>query len=129
MIAARLLVRQACIEYVNAGHEGGLIVQPGETARPLVASGPLISPALAELGWQKRRLPWSSASVVLLYTDGFSEARRDDAFFGVERIHRLAEERHESLTLLLKMLVEEVREFCGGRTAIDDMTILGAREE
>jgi len=125
LLAAR--ISGDMLEYVSAGHEGGLIAREGQDCVPLLPTGPIVSPVLSFLGWQRRRVECPLGSVVLLYTDGVSEASDGNEPFGVERIHAIARRSAGDPAGLVESVLREVDGFVRGRPAIDDLTLLAAR--
>jgi serine phosphatase RsbU (regulator of sigma subunit) len=64
----------------------------------------------------------------VLYTDGVTEAQRDDdAQWGEERLIAAVREENGTCAGLLARIVREVRAFEGGRGASDDVTLVIAR--
>jgi sigma-B regulation protein RsbU (phosphoserine phosphatase) len=74
----------------GAGHPAALLMRPGRRPEPVRAPGP---PA----GWHvdaryaSTRTPLRRGDVVLIYTDGLSEARRGSRFLGEEELARVLE--------------------------------------
>ena len=116
------------LEYVSAGHDGGVVVRPGHDVIALTPTGPIVSPVLAFLGWQRRRVECPAGSLVLLYTDGISEASDGAEPFGVERIHAIARRAESGPAGLVETLFRDVDGFVRGRPANDDRTVLAARK-
>jgi len=129
LICARVSVAGGFVEYVNAGHEGGLIVSDGGSIIRLESTGPLISPALRELEWERRRSGWDPGSLLLLYTDGLSEAAEAGEVFGTKRIDAVARAGAADAGGLLGTLLYEVSKFTRGRPPDDDMTLLAAQSK
>ncbi|MEM7582693.1 MAG: fused response regulator/phosphatase [Acidobacteriota bacterium] len=128
LLCARISSTEGRLEYVNAGHEGGLVTHPELAPRPLVSTGPLISPVLGHLGWDRSSVPWDASSSLLLYTDGIPETSRDDdEMFEVERLHRLVSATDSAGEALLQHILDQLAGFAGGRPAADDITLLTAR--
>jgi GAF domain-containing protein len=75
--------------YANGGHPPGLLVR-GETreVERLSATGPLLG-ALPESTYEERWLALGDHDLLLLYTDGVTEARRGTHFFGEGRLRRI----------------------------------------
>ncbi len=66
--------------------------------------------------------------VLLIYTDGIPEARNPQGgFFGMERVHEILAERHDTARALVEQLVSEVSEFSGGTGYADDLTVIAVR--
>jgi sigma-B regulation protein RsbU (phosphoserine phosphatase) len=127
LICARVSLEGASVEYVNAGHEGGLIVSGSGSVTRLESTGPLISPAFGGLGWEMSSVPWDSGSLLLLYTDGLSEAAEAGEIFGAERITSAARDGAGDAGGLLRTLLDEVGKFTGGRPTEDDITLLAVQ--
>ncbi|MEM8994574.1 MAG: fused response regulator/phosphatase [Acidobacteriota bacterium] len=124
LLAARIDRAAGRLDYVNAGHEGGLIARPGEAARLLESTGPIISPALINLGlgWSRASVPFPARSRLLLYTDGISEAALGAEEFGRQPlIDRLGEGLADAE--LLDTLLADVERF-SPEPAADDRTLL-----
>lgn len=124
LLCARVSAVENTLEYVNAGHEGGLLRFPDGAIVDLKSTGPLISPALPGLEWGCERLAWDEGSTLLLYTDGILEASNDEEFFGAERIGALLGRFPADGPALLDAVLKEVDRFSGGRPPADDMTLL-----
>ncbi|MBI3947648.1 MAG: SpoIIE family protein phosphatase [Armatimonadetes bacterium] len=77
--------------YASAGHEPGLLHHPdrGATER-LPATGP-IAGVLPDASYGTVEVAFTNHDVLLLYTDGASDARRDNEFLGPEGLQRLLE--------------------------------------
>ncbi len=127
LICARISLTDASVEYVNAGHEGGLIVSGEGSIIPLESTGPLISPALRGLKWERCTVGWEAGSLMLLYTDGVSEAAEAGEIFGSKRINSAARDGAADAGELLKTILYEVSKFTKGRPPEDDMTLLAAQ--
>jgi len=66
--------------------------------------------------------------VLLIYTDGIPEARNPQGgFFGMERVHEILAERHDTARALVEQLVGEVSDFSGGTGYADDLTLIAVR--
>jgi sigma-B regulation protein RsbU (phosphoserine phosphatase) len=124
LLCARVSEPDKTIEYVNAGHEGGIVVGPGGSILSLKSTGPLISPALSEFVWRRESMPWSRESLVLLYTDGVLEASNGEEIFGLGRVCSIVKDRTLKHSGLLPAILDEVSRFSKGRLPADDMTLL-----
>jgi sigma-B regulation protein RsbU (phosphoserine phosphatase) len=124
LLCARLSAGDRTIEFVNAGHEGGIVRSGAGSIASLESTGPLVSPALPGLNWEVGTAPWDDGATVLLYTDGITEASNDDEAFGIGRIGPVLERVPSGGPDLLETLLREVDVFTGGRPPADDMTLL-----
>jgi sigma-B regulation protein RsbU (phosphoserine phosphatase) len=127
LLCARISAPDKTLEFVNAGHEGGLLRLSDGSILGLESTGPLISPALPGMEWKRERTTWDKGSTLLLYTDGIPEASNDKEFFGADRIGATLERHAADGTGLLEAMLKEVDRFSGGRPPADDMTLLTAR--
>jgi len=127
LLCARISARDNAIEFVNAGHEGGLLRSSGGAIRGLESTGPLVSPALPGSLWERERAIWDDGSTLLLYTDGILEASNGEDIFGADRIGAVLEHFAEGGKGLVEAILKEVNQFSGGRPPADDMTLLTVR--
>ncbi len=129
LLCARLSARHGCgIEYVNAGHEGGMVLIPGRPPERMKPTGPLVSPILRDASWVQEADTWNPEARLLLYTDGIPETWGDgEQMFEVERLSAAVEASDAGGAELLDTIQREVENFAGGRPANDDKTLLTAR--
>ncbi len=107
----------------SAGHPPARIVGPSGRVRTLGVSGlPLgIEP---DQEYPSERVELEPGSVVVLYTDGVLEARRDGELYGEERLDRLLAERHDlPAQELASAILEDCRRYSGGDLS-DDCAIV-----
>ncbi|HVN09981.1 MAG TPA: SpoIIE family protein phosphatase [Patescibacteria group bacterium] len=112
-------------EYVNAGHVPPLVRTSTGQVYPLTSeSFPLGMFDFAEFHSSKVKL--TPGDIVLVYTDGFTEAANPEGeFFGEPRLRELLkQEPGKSLDELLARIQGAVREFTRGASQSDDMTLL-----
>lgn len=128
LLCARVSGEDGRLEYVNAGHEGGLLAVPGVDPAPLPSTGPLVAPGIGELGWERRTVEWTPRSRLLLYTDGIPETWRGEAMFEVARLREVLRTAAAGGGELLRSILDAVGEFAGGAPAADDMTLLTVRQ-
>ena len=114
------------LSYANAGHNRGILLRSRDGPVSMIDTEGLVLGALRSVDFEERTIELASGDLLLLYTDGVTEARNAaGAFFGVERLVA-AFRKHRELALesLLKALLEETREFCGDRPLDDDIAIV-----
>ena len=129
LLCARISAAEGRLEYVNGGHDGGLVTHADGATSRLESTGPLISPVLRHLGWETRAVDWSAGSRLLLYTDGITETtNHEDEMFELDRLRDIARSRGAGGRELLRRILEQVEAFAGGRPAADDMTLLTVRQ-
>jgi serine phosphatase RsbU (regulator of sigma subunit) len=113
------------LRFASAGHPPVWIWHDGEV-RPLRATGPLLT--LDPRGaYFSREISLNPGDVLLLYTDGLSEARAGEQLYGEERIAAmLRRDPGQDLTTMCKGLLEAARDFASSPLS-DDVAILAIR--
>jgi len=113
------------LRYVNAGHCPPLLVKAAGGAQLLRATGPPVG-LLEEAVYEAAEIKLSPGDILVLYTDGITEAENSEGeYFGDERLRaavlsssgRGCQELHESLD-------RAVTDFSQGAVQKDDMTML-----
>lgn len=113
------------LRHASAGHPAAWLWQDSEM-RPLRSTGPLLT--LDPKGsYFSRELPLGVGDLVLLYTDGLTEARSGGQLFGEERVAGIVRrDPGRDATTLAKILLEAARDFASDPLT-DDVAILAAR--
>lgn len=113
-------------EYCNAGHNPPVYWSAARGETGLLTEGGMLLGALNTIiPYQSGRVQLQAGDVVVMFTDGISEAMNEqDEEFGEERIAEIVAEHHQKTAQELKQLIlEEVRTFCKGNYG-DDVTML-----
>lgn len=78
---------------------------------------------------QEEELALAPGDLVVLYTDGITEAKnRAGDEFGTERLARIVEQlQHESVETIMMSIVKTVKEYTAAGDAEDDMTVMVLR--
>jgi serine phosphatase RsbU (regulator of sigma subunit) len=115
----------ATLRYASAGHPAAWLWHDGEVS-PLRSTGPLL--ALDPNGtYVSREVPMNSGDVLVLYTDGLTEARSGEQLFGEDRVAGiLRRDPGEDVTALCKTMLEAARNF-SDEPLSDDVAILAIR--
>jgi phosphoserine phosphatase RsbU/P len=114
------------LEYVSAGHNPAALVRPDGTVELLYATGPPLG-LLADVRFRSVTVKLVPGSLLVAYTDGFSEAPNptDDDDFGVQRVVDLAvAHRRDPLGTVVGELFAAVERHTAGAPAHDDRTLL-----
>jgi sigma-B regulation protein RsbU (phosphoserine phosphatase) len=127
LFVARLEVRERRMKYVNAGHPAPILRRSGADPVFLESTGPLISSALVDLPIRQEAVALNPRDLLLLYTDGLTEARGPEGFFGKERLLTLVTRNGKPGGQLLESILEELTAFAGSRPFQDDVTLVGVR--
>jgi sigma-B regulation protein RsbU (phosphoserine phosphatase) len=109
----------------SAGHPPPLLLRPHEPAREIGESGSLIG-VLDEVSLPEEAVTLQAGDRVLLYTDGVPEGRRDNEFYGEERLRAVATGEHDSAASLTGALLQDVLAFQSGH-ARDDIAIVAVQ--
>ncbi|MGH8014983.1 MAG: GAF domain-containing SpoIIE family protein phosphatase, partial [Candidatus Zixiibacteriota bacterium] len=113
------------LSYVNAGHHPPLYFSPDGEPQEL-SEGGLVLGIFPERGYQTGTLPVKPNSLIFLYTDGVVEAENDfEEHFGRQRlIETILQYRVLPAENLSQKVLNALREFCGGRELVDDVSLV-----
>jgi serine phosphatase RsbU (regulator of sigma subunit) len=112
------------IEIVNAGHNAGLLAQPGATPRLFEASGTPLG-LLPGMGYTSERCGFTPGKRLLFYTDGLTEVYKGNEEFGPERLLEVFSTCPSSnADGILDALWAAIETFAAGGPQRDDMTAL-----
>ncbi len=111
------------LTYASAGHPGAIRLRRTSPPEVLDATGPPVG--LGE-AYEERVVPLQSGDRLYLYTDGVMEAMNlEGEQFGIPRlIHSLERGRNRTLNDSILDLLTELRGWCGGADARDDISLL-----
>ena len=125
MLAARLHL-DGRIELANAGHPRPLLAD-SRGVRPVEGAGMPLG-LFAAAGYEARDLWLAPGATLLLYTDGWTEALREEEELGIGRA-AAALQRAAGLPLpdLLAACRGELEQFLAGWPRADDLTLLALR--
>jgi serine phosphatase RsbU (regulator of sigma subunit)/anti-sigma regulatory factor (Ser/Thr protein kinase) len=115
---------QGCLHFVNVGHNPPLLCLPG--AEPLFMPGPRnpLAGLFSGLAYTAGRHDFPAGSLLLLYTDGVTEAESaDGGQFGDEALQRLLRGENEADTCV-ERIIAAVDAFAAGHPQSDDITLL-----
>lgn len=116
-------IRQAMLDFVNAGHPAGIVWGRDTNLRLLESTGALISPAF-ELDWEQHSIPVQAGDRILLLSDGITDVEGEAGTYGFDRIVGDAVNSPDNGRVLLDRIVNNVRHFSGGRPFHDDLTMV-----
>lgn len=114
--------------YCNAGHNPGLLVHAGRIQRLEVTSSPL--GVLDRIECAEKEVRFARGDLLVLYSDGITEARGNGTIFGEERLEGLVCMLGRSAVPAEEVgraILAEVSRFCGGDRYDDDVTLVVAR--
>jgi serine phosphatase RsbU (regulator of sigma subunit) len=115
--------RSGVLEYCNAGHPDPLVLRSGGAVEMLTVRSALLG-AFPQTQFEPAQVSLAAGDVLLLYTDGVTEARGPGGRFGDERIASLlARSSRVSVSSLSDNLVKEVADYASGALS-DDVAIM-----
>jgi sigma-B regulation protein RsbU (phosphoserine phosphatase) len=116
------------LHYVNAGHNAPVMIRATGATDLLETGGPVLGVGPTAV-YSEAQTPLDSGDILVLYSDGVTEARdASGAEFGEERL--LAEirlHRDGSARSILEAVEHALAEFLGDTPPIDDITLVIAR--
>lgn len=118
--------------YVNAGHPPPFHLSASGDIRDLTEGGPVLGP-LADAAYERGVVEVRPGDLVVLYTDGITEARGADpgqpiGEFGLERLVAVCRDhRHGSSQEIVEAVFTALDRFTNGRAVTDDRTVLVVR--
>jgi phosphoserine phosphatase RsbU/P len=112
------------VEIVNAGHCPPLLVR-GDTVTRLEPAGTPLG-MFSDGGYRSEKFNLDPGDLLLIYTDGVSEARnREDEEYGEERIvEALRRGTSVSAREAVESCFQELAKFVGGAALTDDLTVM-----
>ncbi|MGH9078368.1 MAG: PP2C family protein-serine/threonine phosphatase [Acidimicrobiales bacterium] len=113
------------LRHASAGHPAAWLWQDSEM-QALRSTGPLLTldPGAT---YYSREMPLSPGDVVLLYTDGLTEARSGGQLFGEDRIASIIRrDPGQDASVMCKSLISAARDFAS-EPLTDDVAILAVR--
>jgi len=115
------------LRYVNAGHNPPFLLsgQKGKPVDQLRGTGMALG-VMEDASWQQKIVKFSPGDVLLLYTDGVTEAENPYGnFYGEQRILEILRSRRDQTAQAIQnALLEDVRKFTGKVPKTDDIAIM-----
>jgi sigma-B regulation protein RsbU (phosphoserine phosphatase) len=116
-------VRTGELIYANAGHNPPYLVRENGILDSLAPTGPLVA-VFPDADFQNANCRLNPNDLLVLYTDGITEADRNGHLYGEERLEKmLTSSWTSSPEDLSRTIVDNAREFANGELA-DDATVL-----
>jgi PAS domain S-box-containing protein len=122
----RPMAGAARISLANAGHPSPIVLRANGSVE-VPRSGDLIIGAFEGQQWKNRTLVLGEGDLLVAYTDGITEARRDGDFFGEERLIQVVQSaRGASTEEIADRVIDAVRAFAGDEPS-DDLALIALR--
>ncbi len=116
------------LAYVNAGHTASIVISAGGEMRELSTGDMALGVRESNL-YHEGVMELRKGDVVVLYTDGVTEAANgDEEFFEVSRLEQvLKQARHLPPGKIVEAILEAVEAFVGNLPPRDDITLMVVR--
>jgi sigma-B regulation protein RsbU (phosphoserine phosphatase) len=122
LICAR--VQNGSLDFVNAGHPPGFLLNGASGVALLEPTGPIISPAL-NFSWEQRTIQIKrGGDRVILFTDAIIEAEADSEQYGLDRLVEEVQKGPTNGKVLSEQILQSVRDFMADRPINDDLTLV-----
>jgi PAS domain S-box-containing protein len=116
----------ARLSLANAGHPPPIIVRAnGDVQTPKY--GDIMIGVFDDAKWAAQSIDLHSGDILVAYTDGITEARRQGEFFGEDRLTAVLQEaRAEPTEVIADRVIDAVRRFAGNEPT-DDLALIALR--
>lgn len=118
------------LTYCNAGHNPPYLFSAQKETdlskvQPLARTGPPLG-ILEDVDWEQRTVQFAPGDILVLYTDGVTEAQdRQEEFFGEERLLGVVQANlGRAAQEVQDILLAEIHEFVGQAPQFDDLTLM-----
>lgn len=114
------------LSFANAGHPPPLLLSSFQTVcRQLDAEGMILG-VRKNVFFEQKTITLSEGDLILLYTDGLTEAENPDGeFFGVERVCEIfIHYAQHSPSKIIEALLTHLKQFCQSESFNDDITLM-----
>ncbi len=115
------LDKDGLLTWADGGHPPGLLKRVYGSIESLDVTGPLLG-ARKGAPYEELSLQVAPGDLILLYTDGVTEARRGNIFYGEQRV-RAVLKRYSTASETASGLLESVRNYAQGELR-DDVAVL-----
>ena len=112
--------------YANGGHNSPLIIHTDGSSTVLPLTGGIALGLMSDISYEQNVITLSPGDVLLLYTDGVTEAMNERGEeFGMERLRRIFTDAHSNSSREVnRAIFEAVHAFTGAIPQSDDITCL-----
>jgi len=117
--------------YANAGHLPPLLFRGSlGDFEELEVTGIALG-VLCKMKYEERKIHLSPGDVLVLYTDGVTEAINSDIEqYGIDRLRSIVRREHRlSAQRIMNCILEDISRFSGDQPQFDDITMIIAKVE
>ncbi|MBR1369706.1 hypothetical protein RJ53_09560 [Methanocalculus chunghsingensis] len=114
------------LTYVNAGHNPPVFIRGDDATITLLKADGIALGVIEEIALETVTIPLTSDDLLVLYTDGVTEAENaDEELYGEERLEALMTEiRDRDATGIVDAIIDDIKEYAGDTPQSDDITLL-----
>jgi PAS domain S-box-containing protein len=114
------------LSYANAGHNRPLLLPAGKTVCCELDAEGIIFGVTKEIAFEEKTIVLAPGDLVLLYTDGITEAQNAKGeFFGVERLTRLfSTQGTKKPQEIINTIAKDLQTFSGSSSFADDVSMV-----
>jgi len=114
--------------YVNAGHNPPFFIKNQQKKPIILRRTGMAAGVESDIKYQQKTVEFSPGDVLLIYTDGVIDARKEDTSYGLENLKKtLIQYRGVSVDEMIASLETEICDFVGTDTPFDDITLLAVK--
>ncbi|PKK83569.1 MAG: hypothetical protein CVT49_08015 [candidate division Zixibacteria bacterium HGW-Zixibacteria-1] len=116
------------VRYVNAGHNHPLLVRSGGEIEYLPDTGIVIG-VIDGIAWEEKTVQLNNDDLIFIFTDGVTEAQRDDEQYGDKRMEDIVVATRDKIPReTVDILMKDINDFMGDAPRSDDITILAIKK-
>lgn len=115
------------LTYVSAGHPPAMIKRKGQDFQPLLENQNKLLVAFEDVRYRQSTFQLEEGDIIFLYTDGVTEAEKNDILFGEGRLKEALDRNikiYEDMEDFVKSIRYEIRLYEKESTSKDDLTML-----
>ena len=116
------------LDYINGGHEAPALLRGGVVAGRLPPNGPAVG-LLPRMEFGVASLVLQPGDTLLAFTDGVTDAKGPEGFFGEERLLAFVARPFPGAAALLGGIEAELARHVGTEERYDDVTLLALRRK
>lgn len=119
------------LSFANAGHPPPLLLKQTEMLCTELDADGLILGVRKDVSFEEKNIVMDRGDLILLYTDGLTEAENPDGdFFGIEPICEILHQHAtQSPQTIIEIIIKQLKLFCQSESFKDDVTLMIFKRE
>ncbi len=115
-----------CLTFANAGHPPPLFIQREQLQCSKLEAGGMVLGVRQNLTFEQNSIVLAPGDLLLLYTDGLTEAENPQGdFFGLAPVCDLLHQHaDQSPRIIIDKIIESLKTFCSSESFKDDVTLM-----